>query len=327
MKTSGWIFWIKILAGIALLVVLYNKIDSRESVLKAFAKLSPSYILLCFALFFANIGLAYLRWRYLLKRRFPDLPNWDIFGSLMFGYSLGLLTPGSLGEMGRGLFFANRDRVAITGLNVLDKLASQIVLMSIGWSSIMIMMADGTLLGEFNATAILIPGTIVLLILWVVVLNPPRLRKWIHLWAMKKGTASRLHSIAYALDGLKTRDSMVMMAISLVWVFVIYFQYHVLIAIFTDLSIKSSLLSASATQFTKTFIPITFGELGVREGIAIFFYQHFGVSEGAVFNGSLLIFFFNFLIPSLTGLYFLFQIRERRNGKGEPKEPERNESL
>jgi len=231
----------------------------------------------------------------------------------MFGYSLGLLTPGSLGEMGRGLFFADRDRIAITGLNVLDKLSSQIVLMTLGWSAIMAMMADGTLLGEFNATAILIPGTLVLLVLWWIVLNPPRLRRWIHTYATKKGTASRLHSIAYALEGLKRSDSMVMMGISLIWAFVIYFQYHVLIAIFTDLSIKSSVLSASATQFTKTFVPSTFGELGVREGIAIFFYRHFGVPADAVFNGSLLIFFFNFLIPSLTGLYFLFQIRTREN--------------
>jgi len=55
MKTSGWIFWIKLLAGFVLLAVLYNKIDSRESVLKSFADLSPQYILMRFALFFCNI--------------------------------------------------------------------------------------------------------------------------------------------------------------------------------------------------------------------------------------------------------------------------------
>ena len=66
----------------------------------------------------------------------------------------------------------------------------------------------------------------------------------------------------------------------------------------------------SAMLFVKTLLPVTFGDLGIREGIAVFFYGFFAVSEAAVFNASLLIFVLNFLLPALLGTFYLFKLRE-----------------
>jgi uncharacterized membrane protein YbhN (UPF0104 family) len=60
-------------------------------------------------------------------------------------------------------------------------------------------------------------------------------------------------------------------------------------------------------------LPVTFGDLGVREGAAVFFYGLFNVPEAAVFNTALLIFLINFLLPALSGSVYLFKLREYRN--------------
>jgi len=61
-------------------------------------------------------------------------------------------------------------------------------------------------------------------------------------------------------------------------------------------------------MFAKTFFPaVSLGELGVREGVSVFFLGQMGVSAAPAFNAALFIFFINILMPSLIGLIFLFK--------------------
>jgi uncharacterized membrane protein YbhN (UPF0104 family) len=60
-------------------------------------------------------------------------------------------------------------------------------------------------------------------------------------------------------------------------------------------------------MFTKSILsPITFGELGIREGAAIFFLTQMGELSSTALNASLALFFINIIIPSLIGLSLLF---------------------
>ncbi|NIV10212.1 MAG: hypothetical protein GWN62_02575, partial [Aliifodinibius sp.] len=66
------------------------------------------------------------KWRYLLRIRFSDISNRETFNSLLFGITLGMVTPGNLGELGRGLFFQDKSKTVITGLTVVDKLSNML---------------------------------------------------------------------------------------------------------------------------------------------------------------------------------------------------------
>jgi uncharacterized membrane protein YbhN (UPF0104 family) len=61
--------------------------------------------------------------------------------------------------------------------------------------------------------------------------------------------------------------------------------------------------------FTKILLPISLADLGIREGISLFYFSLFGTEKTAIFNASVLIFFLNILIPALIGSFFLFRLR------------------
>ena len=56
-------------------------------------------------------------------------------------------------------------------------------------------------------------------------------------------------------------------------------------------------------MFVKTIIPpITFGELGIREGASVYFLTQMGETASIGFNASILLFIINLLIPALIGV-------------------------
>ncbi len=310
MKRIHWIYWIKLLAGFALIGILYQKINQRESVWAALQVASWWSVAACAALLIPNIFLAFLKWHYLLKCRYAGQSLRESFGSLLFGYTLGLITPGRLGELGRGLFFSGKNRVTITGLNVLDKFASQLMIITLGGLALLWMVLHEGLGGFTHGRWWFAVGILALLGLWVLVLSPQRLRRGLDHLLQRFPAHQRLRPFVAGFENLTVKDSLVVLGLTLVWYGVIILQYHLLVQAFTPVRIGQSLLAVPAMLFTKTLLPFTFGELGIREGMAVYYYSLFHISGAAVFNASLLVFFFNFLIPALCGIYYVLQIRD-----------------
>lgn len=66
--------------------------------------------------------------------------------------------------------------------------------------------------------------------------------------------------------------------------------------------------SGNMVMFTKTIIPpVSFGELGIREGASVYFLKQIGVNAESAFNASIFLFLVNVLLPSLIGLIFLLK--------------------
>ncbi|MCB0266153.1 MAG: flippase-like domain-containing protein [Calditrichaeota bacterium] len=305
-----WLYWLKLIAGVALIAVLYYKIDNRESIVDAINNAKLQYLVVCALLLLPNIYLAYLKWRYLLNNRFAGIRNKDVLGSLLFGYTLGLITPGRIGELGRGLFFPGQDRLTITGLNVLDKAANQVIIFTLGGIALLTLIFHYQAWSIHDARWLLFIGAAALVAVWVVVLNPSLLKKILQQLQKRLPPGSRRRSMLQTFDEFTFANSLTVLFLSLVWYLVIILQYHVLVNAFTEVGVTESFLAVSAMLFVKTLLPVTFGDLGIREGIAVFFYGFFAVSEAAVFNASLLIFVLNFLLPALLGTFYLFKLRE-----------------
>lgn len=308
-KRNRWIYWIKLLAGIALVVVLFQEINRRESILSVLQETDLANILLCIMLLIPNIFLAFLKWRYLLRRRYQDTTSYEVFGSLLFGYTLGLVTPGRLGELARGLFFTNKDRLIITGLNLLDKAANQIVIFTLGGISLGFMILKQNIWEVKNILPLLLTGSLIIIISWLIILNPDKARRLLAFLNSKLPRKFNFSTLISAYDQISLKDILVVVGLTLAWFIVIVLQYHILVLAFTDAAFTESFQAVTAMLFVKTLVPLTFGDLGIREGVSVFFYSQFGVSQAAVFNASLLIFLINFLTPALSGLYYVLQVK------------------
>ncbi len=71
------------------------------------------------------------------------------------------------------------------------------------------------------------------------------------------------------------------------------------------------LWAANLIMFAKTIIPpISFGELGIREGASVYFITIMGEKASVGFNASIFLFIINLLIPALIGVGMFL----RKNG-------------
>ena len=319
---NKWMYWLKLVLGIGFVIMLYLELDRRDSLDDALRATDWFNITICAFLLIPNLYLAFLKWFYLLRKRFPDIRQREVFGSLLFGYTLGMITPGRLGELARGLFFQDRDKAVVTGLNIIDKAANQIIFFTLGSFSLWVMVLQRKIWSLQQTATFLIPAMLIIAVLWIIMFHPVRVRRFLYRLAQRRKIKAPYINVITALDNFTGRDSLKVMGLSFIWSLVVVLQYHVLVMAFTGVSLWNSFQAVTATLFVKTLLPITFGDLGIREGIAIFFYSQFEISRAAVFYASLLVFLINFLIPAVSGTYYLFRLREYQEEKELPPLPE-----
>lgn len=308
-----------------LLIIIYKKINQGESVFAVLKDVNPFYVLISLLLLIPHVCIAFLKWRYLLRTRFGDISTRETFGSLLFGITLGMVTPGNLGELGRGLFFHRRNKMIITGLTVVDKLSNMLVIATLGFMSICLIILNQPGWQKGWVFAIVSAGAAVLTALWISLFK----NNWIKRVLTKISTAypkkPRLQAFMDAFIQIRQKDMIIILGLTLLWFMIIIIQYHILISGFTHVEFTQSFQGVTAAIFTKMLLPVSFGGLGIREGVTVFYFSLFDISRAAVFSVSLIIFFINFIVPATAGFYFLLQLNgSRRREESTPFMPEPN---
>jgi len=62
-------------------------------------------------------------------------------------------------------------------------------------------------------------------------------------------------------------------------------------------------------MLVKSSLPISFGDLGVREMASIYFLGKFGIDNAIALDASLLLFSFNLLVPAIIGSAFIIKFK------------------
>ena len=100
-----------------------------------------------------------------------------------------------------------------------------------------------------------------------------------------------------------------MIFISASFYFFLLLQFAVLIAAFAhSFHFFEYLWNGSLIMFAKSIIPqVSLGDLGIREGASIYFYNKIGIAASTAFDASFFLFLINLLIPSLIGMILLYK--------------------
>jgi uncharacterized protein (TIRG00374 family) len=310
-KLSSWIYWVKVVVGALLLIIIYKKVNETESVFAVLNDANLFYIILSFLLLIPHVYIAFLKWRYLLRTRFADISTGETLGSLFFGITLGMVTPGNLGELGRGLFFQKRDKMVVTGLTVLDKLSNMLVISTLGLLSICLYILNQPGWQTDGVIASVLAVASILAIIWISIFRRNWIKRILTKISRRYQKNIRLQAFMNALVQIKRKDVLAILGLTLSWFVVITLQYHVLITAFTHVDLGQSFQGVTAAIFTKMLLPISFGGLGIREGVTVFYFSLFDISRAAVFNASLIIFLINFILPAIAGFYYLLQLNGR----------------
>ncbi|MEX0602892.1 MAG: hypothetical protein WD295_06100, partial [Bacteroidota bacterium] len=129
------------------------------------------------------------------------------------------------------------------------------------------------------------------------------------LWVLEKAGIRRLraqwiHDCLSAFALFTGGQLFRLFFITLLFYSVIYFQMYLLISAFTRVTPVEAYLGFSAMMFLKALLPISIGDLGIREASSVYFFSLLGIAEYAVFDAAVLLFLINILIPAVLGMFF-----------------------
>ncbi len=301
----------KIALTIGLLAVLVDRVNWSDAV----SELSDVHfgpLVLALAVAVLNIYIQYRKWGFLVRIIHPNVPMRDVYVSLLCGFSIGLITPGRLGELGKGFFIPGISRRQATGMSILDKVFSQLPLAMFGLVAIsyfsLTTMAFSTgvqIVCAFFAGSLMVLASLVLF--W-----PQTLRQWLRRSSAMVSRLPLMEKVSMLLattETFKKHHFLPSLTYGVAFQLIIYVQTMLCVATFHRVDILPAMAAAAAAMFVKSLLPIAIMDLGVRESAVILFFGLLAVPSSAALNGSLLLFLVNVLIPGVMGLFYVWRIK------------------
>ncbi len=296
-KKNSFLLILKILISAGLLFAVFQTVDFNK-VIAALGSADLLLIISAFLLGFVNLYLQFKKWELVCNNLLQVNDKSRIIRSLFYGFSAGSFTPARIGEYaGRTIPLNNKPLMKVGTAVLIDKLFSLLVVLILGLFGLLIYLKL-----SFAASAGIMLSAAVIIYFILTFLKPfLQLRKY-------KWTRKILLAIS-VIRNINKDFSIRLAILSLLFYLCFVLQFALLISSFTNHSdLINYIWIANLVMFTKTVIPqITFGELGIREGAAVYFLKHFGENSAAGLNAALFLFLINILFPALIGLIFLLK--------------------
>jgi len=295
---------VKILISAGILYYLINFVEYNQIIL-ALSEANVTIIGVVILLGIVNIFLQYSKWRLTCDEVLEVNDKFKVFRSLFYGFSAGIITPLRIGEyFGRGIEFRDKSLVQVTVATLIDKFFPLLMVASLGSISSLLFIYS-----YYDVSIYLVLSLFILIFtfFYLLILMLLSNKFWDSILFSKLNSSSKLKPF---LDNLRIFESLdrayfyKMLLISLLFYSCFLIQYALLVAAFSNhYDFIHYLWAANLIMFTKTIIPpISFGELGIREGASVYFLTQIGESASVGFNASILLFIINLLIPALIGI-------------------------
>jgi uncharacterized protein (TIRG00374 family) len=296
------ITFVKIALSAAVLIFLFNFIDSKD----LFASLEKANFYLIAAavmLMFLNLYLQFSRWELACGHILNERSRKKIFLSLFHGFPAGAVTPGRIGEyFARGIALPDNSASKIALCVFIEKLFPLIPIFLFGLLSFAFFL-------EINTATILLASLLPLAFVYVFISKIPRLfQKFADRKIFRRTWIKKILDEAVLVRKLEKNFIVKMILLSCLFYACYIIQYAVLVSAFSgNVYLLKYLWAGSLLFFIKAFIPpLTYGDLGIREGVSVYFITKLGETAVAGLNASLFLFLVNLVIPSLAGAVLLF---------------------
>jgi len=267
--------------------------------------------------------LQYLKWDLLAREAGENISRADIRRGYWVGFTLGLITPGRIGQIGRALALHNCSLPKAFGLSAVERGYTAIIINAMGLLSLVMLPLLGwipplPIANVFLQIAFAATGLFLILL----GLFPRMMLRPLHAVVRWLPYREKLEQAVNVIENTGPRRGSILLSLSAASMFTSLFQFVLFIrAAGADIPVFSGMLAALLTFFLKGAIPISVGSLGVGEWAAVFCLGGLGVMPSVAVASSLLLFTLNVFIPSLIGLPFIGTLRIPHLSKSHPMNP------
>jgi len=299
---------LRLLLTLTLAVLVLTRVEPA-AIWEALHSAGPAAVLPVVGLLPVNLGLQWVRWHLLVRTGRLGMGPGRSLAVLLAGMPLGLVTPGRMGELGRGAMVAGpHDAVAVAGLTVLEK--SFNILGGVGLALAAMVLSGYGSAWKWGLIAGAYAGAV------YIALHPSRLAGLVDRLAprLPGGAAARAARLAQRLvEGWRLagrRAALTVLALSVLQLAVVLAQFT--LCYLTASGTGEALKTAGAWAVVlgaKYFLPITVADLGVREGLAVLVFADRALPTAPALATALLIYVVNVLLPALAGSLVLARQR------------------
>ncbi|MCX8057171.1 MAG: flippase-like domain-containing protein [Ignavibacteria bacterium] len=302
---------LKVIVGLGLLIYFVQKISFRELITSIY---SINFFLFFIAIILSllNIYIQQIRWKSLVKNENQSIDNKTIFKSLLIGFSAGTFTPARSGE-----YFLRKlplSQISLTSTITLTFIDKMMLLVNvIFWGALV---SFGMMIFYYEVDLYVTASLFILFITFFtaffMIIYSRRFYNYLKEIKQRYNIKFKfLKKLIEPLSELSNQLISKLLMLAFLNYVVIVLEFAVIVLSFgVDINFAQLLVAAMMVYFSKTLIPsITFGEIGIREGAAIYFFGIFGCAEAVAFNSSMFLFILNLLLPSLVGLFFLISLK------------------
>lgn len=285
-KRNLLINFIKLFLTGVIFFVIFKKI-SFDSLLNVFYNARLVYLVLAFILSICFTFLKIFKW-FILINSIDETNFSKAVDSYLIGMSLGIITPGRIGELARIVNLGSK--LEGVGVALWDKILDLYAVLAL------------SIFGIFYFTGFFwgILFLFILFVLLYLVINPE------YLYVLNKlPIFNRYPQIINNLRMIKKRVLWVNLLITFFAYFVVILEGYILARAFGAGDFKALLYGYPLVMLVN-LIPITVAGLGVREGTAIYLLSRLNVPANIAFNISFLVFIFNTALPALWGVISLY---------------------
>ncbi len=301
----------KVIVSIALLIGLLYYIDVK-AVQSSFLNADLQYLSIGILLAIAQLIIHFFRWRYLLRLISVELTNREVMTSLFVGIMAGFFTPGQIGEFaGRIASHPGMLKSHVVGITVIDKLYLMAVTYFIGIAGIVIFIADQYPIYWNHYFDY--PVIIFLTLIIIVFLNPEKVREILLLLPQKIRQHRFYETIQVCEDVFNNKNAVHLFAMTSVLYATILAEYYFIVSAFGYVSFGDTMMCTASILFVKAVVfPISFGDLGIREGVSVFFFEHIGTAAAVAFNASIIISIISSIFPAAIGALLVTTLKKSK---------------
>jgi uncharacterized protein (TIRG00374 family) len=306
---SRILFAFKAVVAISVMAVLI-KIIKPQAIYHALTQANKLAVALSFCLIIPNLYVQFKKWRFLVSLVKPNVESKEALKSLLVGFTLGFVTPGRVGEFGRAFFIKNCPWARVLGITIIDKLFSVSVIAIMGVVGLTIIWSGQVPLNILIQRLFL--ASVGFSLLLFLLLNPDRSAKFLLRTRLANSSHQKIRLLFSSLDDFHHKQARVLLSWCVIFYVTFSVQLFLLVLAFESISPMFAFAASSSAMFVKTLLPISLGDIGVRESTAVYFFSQIGINRAVAFNASFILFTINILFPSLLGLVIL--LRNRWNG-------------
>ncbi len=303
-----FLFMLKILISGGIILFIFHFIDPA-SLIRSFLRANILFLLIAFILLALNIYAQFRKWELTCNYTLNEFNRKKIFFSLFYGFAAGSFTPARIGEyFGRNIALKNKSILKVTTATLVEKFFPLLIVAFSGSISSILFLIYYYRIPYYITFALFILLFAVFYFLFFLLANPAF---WNNFLFEKIKNSPKVYKYLSPLSSLRNLDSKYlakMLLYSTLFVITFLIQFTFLMSAFSNnfLFVKY-IWAASLIMFSKSFVPpVSIGEIGVREGISIFYLTQMGELSSTAFDAAIFLFLINILIPALIGMFLMF---------------------